>query len=78
VLLVRPKSPEVNDWLTIEQATDDTLLQLAEHEVVERLHRLPLHARRNVRPTMLRAVQNGGAGEESRRFNLAAHMSAVL
>jgi hypothetical protein len=27
---------------------------------------------------MLRAVQNGGAGEESRRFNLAAHMSAVL
>jgi len=27
---------------------------------------------------VLRAVQNGGAGEESRRFNLAAHMSAVL
>jgi hypothetical protein len=27
---------------------------------------------------LLRAVQNGGAGEESRRFNLAAHMSAVL
>ena len=27
---------------------------------------------------VLRAVQNGGAGEVSRRFNLAAHMSAVL
>ena len=27
---------------------------------------------------LLRAVQNGGAGEVSRRFNLAAHMSAVL
>jgi hypothetical protein len=27
---------------------------------------------------LLTAVQNGGAGEVSRRFNLAAHMSAVL
>jgi hypothetical protein len=27
---------------------------------------------------VLTAVQNGGAGEVSRRFNLAAHMSAVL
>ncbi len=27
---------------------------------------------------LLRAVQNGGAGKESRRFKLAAHMSAVL
>jgi hypothetical protein len=31
-----------------------------------------------MRELLLRAVQNGGAGEESRRFNLAAHMSAVL